>query len=266
MPNYEGAEPYVDPGTEPVDHTENDDPEIPQPGDADYVDPDAEEEVEEVEEESSEETVELPAEAQAAIDFYNYVQTKDGAVDFLIEAGLGLGKSLDELEAFFMGAEAPSSEDDDDDDDGDRVMTFKEFQAAQKAAEERQRAERQADQQRVAAERVRTVAIETVDALRVGDEALTPKQRDVVLNFADTHLTEDTWLDPEEVKKAIAAGFADFTEAMGFTTEGKKVVKRKVVPKGLKGSTGGAAEEGEPQTLQDGFARARKQLRDAGEL
>lgn len=263
MPNYEGNEPYVDPGTEPEDHTgaeeieepeevEEVDPEVPQPGDADYVDP-----------EEEPEPVEPPAEAQEALAFYKHVQTKDGAVDFLIEAGLGLGKSIDELEAFFSGAPQEPVEEEDDS-ELDRVMTFREFQEQQAKLEGKLSEREQLAKQQAQAEKVRATAVETVEGLRIGEEELTEKQRTVVLNFADTYLDENSQWDPAAVKEAIGKGFKDFTDAMGFTTEGKKVVKRKVVPKGLKGSTGGATEEGEPTNLKDAFARARKQYKAAG--
>lgn len=262
---------YVDSGEEPVDHTgdepdeieddeieevEND--EAPKPGDADYVDPDADDE----EEETPPAT--LPKEAADAIAFQKYLGTKDGAVDFLIEAGLGLGKSVDELEAFFMGKPAEADDEEDDDDDG--VMTRAEYRAAEAKREEADQARRQQDRLVEQAKVIQAVAIDKLQSYKVGEEDLTEKQRTVVANFADTYLDEDTQYDPQAVAAALDQGFKDFTEAMGFTAEGKKVVKRKVVPKGLKGSTGGASEESEPQNLTEAFARARKKLKEQGEI
>ncbi len=263
---------YVDPGTEPVDHTSEsgDEPTEEVTEEVDEGEPEVEEEVEGTEEteEGEEETPEpapIPADIAQKAAFYDYVQTQEGALDYLIEAGLGLGKSMDDLEQFFLGktTEEPTEE---ESEDGDQVMTRAEFRAEQAKLEgkldERDR-ERQLQAQAAV---VNKAATDSLKALRIGEEPLTEKQLMVVANFVDQRLDEDDYYDVAKVTGAIEEAFKDFTEAMGFTTEGKKVVKRKVVPKGLKGATGGAVTEDEPMDLEEGFRRARAQLKAAGEL
>jgi hypothetical protein len=266
---------YVDPGTEPTnnmgieDEPEDDepeveiDPDVPQPGDADYVEPEPKDD------EDDEPEVELPKAAKDALAFQEYLATKDGAVDFLIEAGLGLGKTVDELEAFFSGEAAPADDDDESKDDADEVMTKAEFRKEQERLAEEARQEREQERREAQATVVRTAAIEKVDALKLGTDDdpkdLSPKQRTIVLNFADEYLDDESMWDPAKVKEAIDKGFADFLTETGFTAAGKKVVKRTKVPTPLKGKSGGAVEEGEPQNLKDAFARARKKLRESGD-
>lgn len=266
---YEGREPYVDPGTEPEETgaEEVDEGEALE-GDPDFEEP-TDEPTDETESEEADDTeeveapaAELPEAARQALAFANHVGTPEGAIDFFIEAGLGMGKTVDEMEAFLMGAGAPA--DDEDEDDDERVMTVKEWKAAQKEISQQTRAEREAEEQARATAQIQSIVSEVMPTFKLGDEELSPRQRRTVLNNADDYLDEDSQWDPKAVREAMAKGFADFVADSGFSVEGKKVIKRKVVPKGIKGSTGGAATPVEPQTVAEGIARARKQLKAAG--
>jgi hypothetical protein len=197
---------------------------------------------------------------ESAYRMYQAAQTEDGVVRLWLEAGKSLGLGLREMEQLVSGGIAQAQQFEQEpaeEEDPDRVLTFREFQEMQnKQIQQSNQAQQQQAQQAA-----RNTVSETFAAL--GVNGADPSAQ-IILQLSDKYLKGPDDLSPESVRAAVQRGHADFQVLVA--AEAKNYLRQKVATKGAlpKSPSGSAAPSTapteEPKSIEEAFARVRKQL------
>lgn len=276
--SYEGREPHIDDGpmlseSEVEDGAEQE----PFVAESESDEPDPVESAEEADDEEGDEpgseseeeeeaapAVELDEETQAAVAFARQMRSADGQLDFMIESMTQLGYSLDQIESILThGDFSEEGAEEEEEEDLDRLVTARELREFR----EEQRRQQYAQQQQAVAVKAREAADSVLSSLTLNDKPLTAKQKGIVVQYADAHISDLSDLD--EVRAGVQAGFADFEALLAESTRQTVATKAKQkarVPSPLKGGTAGSESEGEAANVDAAIARARKKLRAAGAI
>lgn len=198
---------------------------------------------------------------QQAVDFHQHIQTEEGALEAFFMLGRAFGFGINELEAMFKASAGDTSTKEPEPAD-DEPLTY----AQVKQLLEQQNkpiAERLARQEQ---ERVELAARSTIDSefqqLGLADTAADKKTKAAILQMGDAYLGDD--LSPENVRRAVRKGHADFVALVQDNAEKyrkQKADQKAKTPKAITGS-GAPADQPlpEPKNLEEAFARARKRL------
>lgn len=198
-----------------------------------------------------------------AIEWVNWAQTEEGAVDLWVQLGQKLGLGIREMEALFKDAEAAGAAGGAGDEviADDQVITMAEARKLIEA-ELREKVEAPRTKEQQATQARETVA-SVLNELGVDDET----DAGDILQLGDKYLPTGS-MDPKEIAAAVRKGYADWERLVGERAQAyvkKRAELNGGVPKAPAGGGAPANPPPEPpKDVEEAKRRVREKIRAAG--